>query len=483
MISMSKMLWGGRFEEAPSKIMLDYCCADDLKLDELLVPYDITGSKAHALMLARQKIVPKQDVAKILKGLDVILENWKSGKYHLKLELEDVHMNVEDELCKRIGESAGRLHTARSRNDQIALDMRLYYRDWLDELANSAIALVETLLKLGNENKETIMPFYTHMQHAQPSGQWCSCQAAGFLRDLDRIAQARKRVNSCPLGAGAGNGTSFPIDRKMVADLLGFESVSENSIDSVSARAELDADLAFCCGELMMHSSRVAQDLILWSTAEYAMVELSDAWTTGSSMMPNKKNPDPLEIMRANSYIVAGSVSQALSLGNGLQTGYNRDFQAARQPVYNALAITAKSLVVLAGILESMKLKKERMKELAKEGHTTATELANFYVRKGMPFRQAHEKAGLAVRKAIAERKKLEDVLEGDEKKAASVENAVKANASQGGCAPKQVAKQLKLLDVELGRAKTQAAEDKRLKQNAEKLLNNEVKKTGGLSA
>ena len=476
---MSKMLWGGRFAEGPSKIMLDYCCAEDLKLDELLVPYDIQGSKAHAVMLAKNAIVPEKDVAKILKGLDSILDDWRNGKYHLKLELEDVHMNVENELGKRVGESAGKLHTARSRNDQIALDMRLFYREELDELSLGTVALIETLVKIGSENKETIMPFYTHMQHAQPTtlGHWCSCQAFGFLRDLERIQEARKKMNENPLGAGAGNGTSFPIDRKMTAKLLGFETVAENSADAVSARAELDADVAFVCGQLMTHMSRVAQDLALWSTVEHGMVELSDAWTTGSSMMPNKKNPDPLELLRANAAIVAHVPGQSLSVGKALQTGYNRDFQAARQPVFNALTITGKSLVVLAGILQSMKLKKKRMTELAEEGHTTATELANFYVRKGMPFRKAHEKAGLLVRKAIAEDKKLWELLEGGEKKAASVANAVNANDSQGGCAPAQVAKQLKAINEKLQEAKAQAMANNKQKQEAEKLLESEAKR------
>ncbi len=478
---MSKMLWGGRFAESPGKMMLDYCCAEDLKLDELLVPFDVEGSKAHATMLAKQGIIPASDAAKIISGLDSILQDWKKGKYHLSLELEDVHMNVESELAKRIGpDAAGKLHTGRSRNDQIALDMRLYYRHELGELSQKTAALVETFLETGKKNTKTTMPFYTHMQHAQPTtlGQWCAAQAFAFLRDLNRISEARARMNSCPLGAGAGNGTSFQIDRGATAKLLGFGSVAENAIDAVSARPELDADVAFVCGELMLHSSRIAQDLILWSTAEYAMVELSDAWTTGSSMMPNKKNPDPLEIMRANANVVVHACSQALGIGAGLQTGYNRDFQAGRQPVYNAIETAKKSLAVLFGVLGSMKIDKARMAQLAGEGHTTATELANYYVQKrGMPFRKAHEKAGELVRKAISENKKLWELCVGGEKMAATVEHAVNANSSEGGCAPGAVLRQFALVEKRLAEEKTRFEKNAKQTHAAHALLENEAKK------
>ncbi len=406
---MSDKPWAGRFTQPTDKFVEEFTAS--ISFDQRLYRYDIRGSIAHARMLARQGIISQDEAERIVFGLNEILEEIEAGRFSFSVALEDIHMNIEKRLIDKIGPVGGKLHTARSRNDQVALDIRLYLRDELDAIIAELRRLQGSLVDQAEANLSVIMPGYTHLQTAQPVlfAHHMLAYFEMFDRDADRMADVRRRMNRLPLGAGALAGTTFPIDREWVAEQLGFDGVTRNSLDSVSDR---DFAIEFCAaaGILMMHLSRLSEELILWSSADFDFIELTDAFCTGSSIMPQKKNPDVPELVRGKSGRVYGNLISLLTLMKSLPLAYNKDMQEDKEPLFDTIDTVRGSLKIFADMIAQMKVKAETMRVAAARGFSTATDVADYCVRKGLPFRQAHEVVGKTVRYCIDQGKDIPDL-------------------------------------------------------------------------
>ncbi|GFE57065.1 argininosuccinate lyase [Geobacter sp. AOG1] len=402
-------LWGGRFSQPTDKFVEEFTASIDF--DKRLYHQDIRGSIAHARMLGKQGIIPIADVEQIVHGLQEILRQIEEGKFDFSVSLEDIHMNIEARLSARIGEAGKRLHTGRSRNDQVALDIRLYLRDELVEISAYLDLLIDSLLFQAEKNLDVIMPGYTHLQTAQPIlfAHHMLAYVEMFTRDKGRMEDCLRRMNVLPLGAGALAGTTFPIDREHVAELLDFPEVTRNSLDSVSDR---DFALEFMGGSsiLMMHLSRFSEELILWSTSEFKFIDLSDSFCTGSSIMPQKKNPDVPELVRGKTGRVYGNLMALLTVMKSLPLAYNKDMQEDKEPLFDTIDTVKGSLKIFADMIREMKVNAATMRSAAGKGFSTATDVADYLVRQGMPFRDAHEVVGKSVAYCLSHGKDLPEL-------------------------------------------------------------------------
>ncbi len=452
-MSQSKQLWGGRFKEPLSATALKFSSSIDL--DKQLYLEDIQGSIAHVEMLAACKILTAEEARRIRSGLNAIRKEIDNGKLDLSWEKEDIHMAIEQRLIQKIGALGGKLHTGRSRNDQVALDERLYLRSAIKELKKLITQLQRVLLYKSEKYFGTLMPGYTHLQRAQPIylSHHLLAYVSMFERDYERLDDCYKRVNKLPLGAAALAGTSFPINRAMVAKKLGFDGIIENSIDAVSDRDYL-IEFVSVCSTIMMHASRFAEELVLWSSQEFRFARTDDAYTTGSSIMPQKKNPDMAELLRGKTGRVYGGLMNLLTLMKGLPLAYNRDMQEDKMPMLDAVTTTRQSVYILSHLLVHTKFDKNRFEEELKNDFLTATEIADYLVQKHVPFREAHEITGKMVSYCIENHKSLtqlsikelhhfshkfsEDVLE-----LLDPHKSIEHKKSAGSTAPNEVKKQI----------------------------------------
>ena len=398
---MSKdKLWGGRFTQPTDKFVEEFTAS--IQFDKRLYHQDIRGSVAHARMLGKQGIIPLEDVEDIVHGLHQILHQIETGTFSFSISLEDIHMNIESRLSAAIGEAGKRLHTGRSRNDQVALDIRLYLRDEIIDICSYLDLLIDALLTQAENNLDTIMPGFTHMQTAQPIlfAHHLMAYVEMFKRDRARLDDCFKRVNVMPLGSGALAGTTFPIDREYVAQQLDFPLITSNSLDAVSDR---DFSLEFLADAsiIMMHLSRFSEELITWSTSAFRFIELSDSFCTGSSIMPQKKNPDVPELVRGKTGRVYGNLMALLTVMKSLPLAYNKDMQEDKEPLFDTIDTVKGSLKIFADMIRDMKVYTENMRRAAGEGFSTATDVADYLVRKGLPFRDAHEAVGNAVKYCV----------------------------------------------------------------------------------
>ena len=452
-------LWGGRFSQPTDKFVEEFTASIDF--DKRLYRQDIRGSIAHARMLGRQKIIPMADVDAIISGLEEILARIDAGEFDFSVSLEDIHMNIEARLSAAIGEAGKRLHTGRSRNDQVAVDIRLYLRDEIAEVVRYLDLLSDALLFQAEQNLGVIMPGYTHLQVAQPIlfSHHMLAYVEMFRRDRGRMEDCAKRLNVLPLGAGALAGTTFPIDREYVAEQLEFADVTSNSLDSVSDR---DFALEFLSASsiLMMHLSRFSEELILWSTSEFDFIELSDSFCTGSSIMPQKKNPDVPELVRGKTGRVYGNLMALLTVMKSLPLAYNKDMQEDKEPLFDTVDTVKGSLKIFADMVREMKVKAEVMREAAARGFSNATDVADYLVRTGMPFREAHEVVGRSVRYCIEHGKRLEELsmdqwksfserIGPDIYDAITLEASVNARRATGGTALERVKAEIERLKRE----------------------------------
>ncbi|MFN4126765.1 argininosuccinate lyase [Pannonibacter indicus] len=450
---MSNRMWGGRFAEGPDAIMEEINAS--IGFDQKLYRQDIEGSKAHVRMLAAQQIVAGEDAEKIVHGLDTILSEIETGKFTFSRALEDIHMNIEARLAELIGAPAGRLHTARSRNDQVATDFRLWVRDTLDTLDGQLAELLVALAEKAETHAADVMPGFTHLQSAQPVtfGHHMMAYVEMFARDRSRFADARKRMNESPLGSAALAGTSFPIDREATAKALGFDRPMANSLDGVSDRdfvIEALSAAAICS----MHLSRFAEEIVLWCSAQFGFIKLSDKFSTGSSIMPQKKNPDAAELVRAKTGRIYGGMMALLVMMKGLPLAYSKDMQEDKEQAFDALPSLSLALAAMTGMVRDMEPQVKRMKKAAGSGYSTATDLADWLVRVlGMPFRDAHHVTGKIVGYAVAESVELEKVplavmqeieprITREIYSVLTVDKSVKSRTSYGGTAPANVRKQ-----------------------------------------
>jgi len=402
-------LWGGRFSESTSSLMESF--SESVSFDRRLYRQDIAGSQAHARMLEKVGVLGAADAKAIVEGLDAIRVEIDEGRFEWKTELEDVHMNIESELTRRIGEAGKRLHTGRSRNDQVATDVRLYVRESIDELLVVIDRLTLALLDLAEREADTVMPGFTHLQVAQPVtfGHHMLAWREQMLRDRTRLVDARRRVNVLPLGSAALAGTVYPIDRMFVAQQLGFDSVTENSLDAVSDR-DFAIEFCACASLVMVHLSRWSEELILWSTPMFGFVNLPDRFCTGSSIMPQKKNPDVPELVRGKTGRVLGDLHALLVLMKGQPLAYNRDNQEDKEPLFDAIDTVFACLRIYAELVPSITVHRERCRAAAAAGYSTATDLADYLVKKGLPFRDAHHAVGAAVARAVEKACDLSDL-------------------------------------------------------------------------
>jgi len=443
-------MWGGRFAAGPAEVMARI--NPSIGFDQRFYAQDIAGSKAHCRMLVSRGILSEPDGAAILKGLDQILQEIEAGDFDFKTALEDIHMNVEARLRELIGEAAGRLHTARSRNDQVATDFRLWVRDAIDGLDQELRALQAALIDQAERHAATVMPGYTHLQAAQPVtfGHHLMAYVEMLGRDRGRLADARCRLNECPLGAAALAGTSFPIDREMTAKALGFERPAANSMDAVADR---DFALEFLSAGaiLAVHLSRLAEEIVIWCAEGFRFVRLSDAFTTGSSIMPQKKNPDAAELVRGKAGRVIGALVALLTMMKGLPLAFNKDMQEDKEPLFDAADTLGLCTAAMAGMLRDLEADPAAMRRASEAGYLTATDLADWLVRGlDMPFRQAHHVTGAIVRLAetkgcalealpLAELQAIEPRISDEVFAVLSVERAVASRDSFGGTAPERV--------------------------------------------
>jgi argininosuccinate lyase len=450
-----KKAWSGRFREKTASVVEEF--TESISFDWRLWPYDIKGSIAHARMLARQKIISSQEARAIIEALRGIAQDIKEGRFQWKAEHEDVHMNIEAELIRRIGPVGGKLHTARSRNDQVALDIRLYMKEQIKEIMNDLLRLQKVFLGLASRYAEAAMPGYTHLQRAQPVtiGQHMLAYVEMLERDRERFADCLKRTDSLPLGACALAGTTLPIDRGYVAKQLGFSRISTNSMDAVSDR-DFIIEFLSCSSILMMHLSRLAEELILWSTEEFAFIELPDSFCTGSSIMPQKKNPDVAELIRGKTGRVYGALLSLLTLMKALPLSYNRDMQEDKPPLFDAVDTVRAVLQVLIEMLPKTRFNTRTTQRAASGGYSLATDLAEYLVRKGVPFRKAHEITGQIVRYAIDNKRELDELtldelrgfsdrIEEDIAGLFNLKDAMRRRVSAGSTSPDEVKKQIAL--------------------------------------
>jgi argininosuccinate lyase len=441
--------WAGRFNEPTDAFVEAFTASVDF--DRRLYRYDIEGSIAHARMLAAQGILTAPEVEAIVEGLSRIGERIEAGGFRWSVALEDVHMNVESALTEAIGVAGKKLHTGRSRNDQVATDIRLYLRAEIDQIRAAIRRLQGVLLDLAEREADTLMPGFTHLQAAQPIsfGHHLMAWFEMLERDWDRLGDCRRRVNVMPLGAAALAGTSYPIDRTLTARLLGFDRPAENSLDAVSDR-DFAIEFTAAAAILMMHLSRFSEELILWSSVQFGFIELSDRFCTGSSIMPQKKNPDVPELVRGKSGRIFGHLMGLLTLMKGQPLAYNKDNQEDKEPLFDTVDNLKGSLKVFADMMGGLSPRRARMREAARSGFTTATDLADYLVRKGLAFRDAHEVVGRAVAQGIREGKDLADltlaelrrfspVIAEDVFAVLTLEGSVAARDHLGGTAPSQV--------------------------------------------
>ncbi len=451
---ISEKLWGGRFEKSTDEMINDFQASIDF--DKRLYREDIKGSIAHAKMLAKCGIISNDDAEKIIAGLKKIKAQIKADEFEFKSELEDIHMNIESALTKEIGDAGGRLHTARSRNDQVALDMHLYVRRQVTEIQSLIIALQKELVSAAEKNISVIMPGYTHLQRAQPIlfSHHLMAYFEMLQRDSDRFCGVYDRADIMPLGAGALAGTTLPIDRKFVADELDFDAIYLNSLDAVSDRDYILEFLA-AASILMVHLSRFSEEIILWCSREFNFIELDDAHCTGSSMMPQKKNPDVPELVRGKTGRVIGHLTAMLTTVKALPLAYNKDLQEDKEGLFDAIDTVKFSLAVFAQIVAGMKVKAENMRRAVEEDFSNATDLADYLVKKNIPFRQAHEISGKIVHYCIEKNCYLKDLTleefknfcaEFDENifEAIKPETCVNSRNSLGGTSAEQVKMQIK---------------------------------------
>jgi argininosuccinate lyase len=453
--------WSGRFSEPVAELVKKYTAS--VSFDYLLAEFDIQGSLAHAKMLAHQGIISKQDYADIQKGLQEILQDIQSGQFVWDIDLEDVHLNIEKRLTEKIGDAGKRLHTGRSRNDQVATDVRLWLRSVADGVIAKIRQLQTVLLDLAEQHSDTIMPGFTHLQVAQPVtfGHHMLAYFEMLQRDAGRFADVRKRLNYLPLGAAALAGTSYPIDREMVAKELGFDGVCENSLDAVSDR-DFAIEFSAAAAVLMMHLSRFSEELILWSSPRFAFVDIADRFCTGSSIMPQKKNPDVPELVRGKTGRVFGHLIALLTLMKAQPLAYNKDNQEDKEPLFDNAQTLLATLEIYADMLRppvvengkvvrtGFTVKQDNMRRAVLQGFATATDLADYLVKKGMPFRDAHEVVALAVRHAedkgldladlsLSELKTFSAMIEQDVYDVLKLEGSVASRAHIGSTAPAQV--------------------------------------------
>jgi argininosuccinate lyase len=446
---MTEKPWSGRFTASTDAFVEAFTAS--VSFDQRLYEYDIMGSIAHARMLAHVGVLTEAECTQIVEGLTEIQQEIARGAFNWSTALEDVHMNIESRLTQKIGAVGKKLHTGRSRNDQVATDIRLYLRAEIDLMSRELTRLITTLAEVAEREAETIMPSFTHLQSAQPTTfghhllAWCEM----LLRDRARLQDCRKRVNCMPLGAAALAGTSFPIDRHYTAQLLDFDIIAENSLDAVSDR-DFAIEFAAAAAVLMMHLSRFSEELVLWSSAQFDFIELSDAFCTGSSIMPQKKNPDVPELVRGKTGRVYGHLISLLTLMKSQPLAYNKDNQEDKEPLFDTVDTLKGCLRVFADMIPSMQVRREQMRAAAQRGFTTATDLADYLVRKGVAFRDAHEIVGKAVRYCIEADCDLEalslDVfqsfsalIEDDVYEVLTLEGSVNARNHIGGTAPSQV--------------------------------------------
>ena len=446
-------LWGGRFKKETSGLMEDF--HSSIGFDCRMYREDITGSIAHAQMLGKQGIIPQEDAEKIVRGLKEILIDIEAGKIEFSAQAEDIHMNIENLLTQRIGEAGKRLHTGRSRNDQVALDIRMYQRRRIKRLIELLKALEEVILKIARAHLETIMPGYTHLQKAQPItlAHHVMAYFQMFARDIERLKDCYKRTNICPLGSGALAGTTYPLDREYTARLLDFPEITQNSLDGVSDRDFL-IECAACCSIIMMHLSRWCEELILWSSNEVGFVEMDDAFSTGSSIMPQKKNPDACELIRGKTGRVYGDLNALLSIMKSLPLAYNKDMQEDKEAIFDAVDTVEGCLEVFTRMLETVTFNIQKMHLGAGMGFTNATDAADYLVKKGLPFREAHEIIGRMVllcldkkcsisQLSMQELKALSPVFEKDFYDAVSLQICVEQRLTPGGPSKNAVAQQI----------------------------------------
>lgn len=447
-------LWKGRFKKELAKETNDF--NSSIGFDCRMFEQDIKGSIAHATMLGATGIIDKSESDKIVDGLNDILNDIKSGKLNIDMEAEDIHTFVEGELTARLGQTGKRLHTARSRNDQVALDIRLTLRDEIDEIIAKLKGLVTVLCNKAEEHSKTIMPGYTHLQRAQPItfGHHLMAYCAMILRDIDRLDDVKKRMNICPLGSGALAGTTYPLDRNMVADLLGFDDITYNSLDGVSDR-DFCIELASALSLVMVHLSRFSEEIIMWCSWEFKFVELDDAFSTGSSIMPQKKNPDIAELVRGKSGRVFGDLTTLLTVMKGIALAYNKDMQEDKEAIFDAVDTVKMCLNAFTPMIDTMTVLKDNMRNAAAKGFINATDCADYLVGKGLPFRDAYKYTGelvaLCIDKGLTletlpleEYQKICDLFDGKVYTAINLEKCVKDRKVAGSPCPENVLAQVK---------------------------------------
>ncbi|HUU54811.1 MAG TPA: argininosuccinate lyase [Armatimonadota bacterium] len=446
-------LWGGRFRKKPDE--LAHAFTSSLSFDRRLAEHDITGSIAHARMLGRCKIITAEEARELEAGLERLRAGLASGEIALDPASEDVHTEIERLLGENIGALAGKLHTARSRNDQVALDLRLFLRDEIDALRTKLAMLQETIVTAAEANLDTVLPGYTHLQRAQPVvlAQHLMAYCTMFQRDRERLADGRSRLNICPLGAAALAGTSFPIDPAFVADQLGFDGVFSNSMDAVSDR-DFVLEFLAAAAITMVHISQLGTELVLWSSAEFGFVRMDDAWCTGSSIMPQKRNPDVAELARGKAGRVFGDLVALLTITKGLTLSYSRDLQEDKEALFDAVDTLGGALEVLREMIATAAFDAQRMEEALQRGFPTATEVADYLVRKGLPFREAHGVVGQVITYCEKQGTSFEDLsveewrsfsrdFDQDITNYISPRGAAEAKASPGGTAPARIKEQI----------------------------------------
>jgi argininosuccinate lyase len=441
--------WGGRFTESTDSFVESF--TESVSFDKRLALHDIAGSLAHVQMLAHVKVLTTKESESISKGLETIRAQIESGKFEWQTALEDVHMNIESALVEGIGEVGKKLHTGRSRNDQVATDIRLYLREVVDSLSAQLVTLMTVIVDIAEQQTETIMPGFTHLQSAQPVtfGHHMLAWYEMLKRDQQRLVDCRKRINVLPLGSAALAGTSFPIDREFSAKLLGFDAVSNNSLDAVSDR-DFVIEFSAASSLIMMHLSRFSEELVLWISPQFGFIDLGDAYCTGSSIMPQKKNPDIPELVRGKTGRVYGDLHALLTIMKGQPLAYNRDNQEDKEALFDVVDTVQASLHAYAGLLQTLVVNKDVMLDAAEKGYATATDLADYLVKKGMPFRDAHSVVGKTVQFAIQEKRNLSDLsitelkgfsdkIDEDIYQFLELIGSVAARDHKGGTAPAQV--------------------------------------------
>ena len=455
MTSKTNHLWGGRFNEPTDEFVKIFGAS--VSFDQALALYDIEGSIAHATMLSEVDVLTTSDLKDILDGLKQIKSEITSGKFNWSTDLEDVHMNIESRLTEICGEPGKKLHTGRSRNDQVATDIRLYLRDHVLLIGQELDKLLNALLDLAEQEVNTIMPGFTHLQAAQPItfGHHLLAYFEMFKRDRERLQESFKRINTMPLGSAALAGTSYPINRERTAELLGFERISQNSLDAVSDR-DFAIEFASNASLIMMHLSRFSEELILWSSAQFDFISLPDSFCTGSSIMPQKKNPDVPELVRGKTGRVTGNLISLLTLMKGQPLAYNKDNQEDKEPLFDSVETIYSCLRIFADMVPNIHANRENMLHSAIKGYTTATDLADYLVKKGLPFRDAHDVVGKAVAYGINSDKDLSEFsleelqefnsdIDSDVFDAISLEGSINSRNHLGGTSPKQILNAIKV--------------------------------------